>query len=295
MKTISSSIIFILLITSINLHAEWLPFTLKNNHITIDIEFNGQPARAILDSGAESNAVSAFYVERYNDGIYTSGNVNVVGVNGTQKRSQYSNVPVKLFGAEFTLNKLVAFNLGGSAILLGAPFFKNLIVQIDYPNSRIQLLPKKSIDMNKFKNVNIKRQRGTLLPAIEVKINNKNVWLTLDTGNNGGLFMKRSYALENNWLSTNTELRESRARGVNGIAMTETFDLPSLLIGPYELENIPVTIPTKGEASNVGRRAREYGSFNKGKQTRGLLGYDILKHFVITIDYSNYKVHIVAP
>jgi len=291
----SWTIISLLLISSINSQAEWLPFTLKNNHITVDIEFNGQPARAMLDSGAESNAVSAFYVERYNEGIKSAGTVNVKGVSGTQKRRVYNNVPVKLFGVDFTLDKLPAMSLAGSAILLGSPFFTQFIVQIDYPNSRIQLFPKKSIDMDKFKNVNIKRQRGTLLPAIEVKVNDKSVWLTLDTGNNGGLYIKRSYAIENHWLDENTDVIETQVAGVNGASNTETFGLQSLSLGPYELENILVTIPAEGETSAIGRRSKESGIVKRSKQTMGLLGYDVLKHFVVTIDYSNYKVHLVAP
>lgn len=287
--------LILLLTTSINLQAEWLPFTLKNNHISIDIIFNGQPATAILDTGAEINAVSAFFVERYNDGIYSSGKIRVQGVNSTAKRKLYSNVPVTLFGAEITLNKLAAINISRHAILLGAPFFKNFIVQIDYPNSRMQIFPKDSIDMDKFKNVNIKRQRGTFLPAIEVIINNKNVWLTLDTGANGGLFIKRSYAIGNSWLTDNTEFEYSQVSGVNSRTNVESFNLSTLKIGPYELENIPVIIPAEGESTNIGRKSYSSGRIKRGKQTKGLLGYDILKHFVVTIDYSSYEAHIVAP
>ncbi|MBT3202940.1 MAG: hypothetical protein HOM14_08895 [Gammaproteobacteria bacterium] len=295
MKKILLLPITFLLITSLNVQAEWLPFTLKNNHITIDIEFNGQPAKAILDSGASVNAVSALYVKKYNKGITTSEKINVEGVNSTQKRTLYSNIPLKLFGVEITLNKLVEVNLSGPAILLGAPFFNNFIVQIDYPNSRIQLLPKKSIDLDKFKNVNVKRQRNTLLPAIEVKINNQKVWLTLDTGNSAGLFMNRRYALNKKWISDDTELDKSYIKGVNKTIKTESFNLSSLTIGPYELGHIPVIINAEGERTNIGRRISGSAGIKTGKPTKGLLGYDILKHFVVTIDYSSYKVHIATP
>jgi hypothetical protein len=50
---------------------------------------------------------------------------------------------VKLFGVPVTFNKLPALNLSGSALLLGAPFFT------------------KFVDMDKHKNINVKRQRGT--------------------------------------------------------------------------------------------------------------------------------------
>jgi len=284
------------------IRAEWVPFELKRGHITIDIEFNGEPARAMFDSGAEFNGVSNFYVTTYNDGIHESGQVIVKGISSKLKRKVYSNIPVKLFGQDVTFNKMPAVGLGGSAIMLGAPFFRQFIIQIDYPNSRIQLLRKNSVDMRKFENVNIKKQRGTLLPAIQVKVNDKNVWLTLDTGNSGGLVMKRSYAIENKWITSNEELKKGHAKGVNTAIQVESFNIPELVIGPYTLENIPVIIPAEGEKSNIGTRAGTLNSTpgfsrigKRGKQTRGLLGYDILKHFVVTIDYKSYKVHIGVP
>lgn len=278
---------------SLSANAQWLPFILQNNHITFEIEFNGHPARAILDSGAAMNAVSEYYVDKYPDGISHSGKATVKGVNNSQKRAIYNNVPIKLFGTDLVLDKVVGINLPGAAILLGAPFFHQFIVQIDYPNSRIQLFPKNAIDMDKFTNVNVKRQRGTLLPAIEVEVNGEKIWLTLDTGNSGGLFVKRSYVVDNNWLSDTVS--KGLALGVNGIAAIDSFTIDSLKIGPYILEQVPVSIPAEGQSSNIGRSQATMKRIKRGKATKGILGYDVLKHFIVTIDYFDYKVHIVAP
>ncbi len=274
-------------------HAQWLPFTLKNNHITFDIEFNGHPARAILDSGAAMNAVSEYYVEKYPEGITRTGRVVVKGINSSQKTSLYNRVPITLFGTDLVFDKLIGINIPGAAILLGAPFFQKFIVQIDFPNSRMQLFPKNSIDMDKFKNVNVKRQRGTLLPAIEVEVNLEKIWLTLDTGNNGGLFVQRSYAVENNWITGN--INQGKAIGVNEIADIDSFTIDSLKIGPYLLEQVLVSIPADGQSSHIGRSQSTSRKIKRGKPTKGILGYDVLKHFIVTIDYFDYKVHIVAP
>ena len=75
----------------------------------------------------------------------------------------------------------------------------------------------------------------------------------------------------------------------------ESFNLSSLTIGPYELGHIPVIINAEGERTNIGRRISGSAGIKTGKPTKGLLGYDILKHFVVTIDYSSYKVHIATP
>ena len=93
-KAMKWTSILLLLIFSNSSIAEWVPFSLKNNHIQIDIEFNGIPAKAVLDSGSEVNAVSTYWVEKYGEGIRKSGEIEVIGIVGSQKRSQGSSEAV---------------------------------------------------------------------------------------------------------------------------------------------------------------------------------------------------------
>ena len=250
----------------------------------------------MLDSGSEINAVSPLFIDKYaGDDIKKAGTIRVKGVNAVMTRQKYSNVPVTIFGVDVIMDNLTEVGLGGHAILLGAPFFKNFIVQIDYPNTRLRVLPKKSVDLKKLKNVNIRRDKSSSLPAIEVTINDKDVWLILDTGSNSGLLVKRNYAKSQNWLTAETNTLEGMSRGVNASSEIELFNIPSLKIGPYDLENILVTVPGEGEKITVGNRYRGIYRSTMSKQTHGLLGYEILKHFILTIDYSNYRAHIFAP
>jgi predicted aspartyl protease len=278
-----------------SLYAGWIPFNLKNGHITVDIKFNGVESTAILDTGAEINAVSTLYVDKYNEGIEKARMINVKGVNGVMKRQTYRNIPITIFGADVVLNNLVESGLGGNAILLGAPFFRNLIVQIDYPNSRLQVFPKKAIDLDKHENLDIRRDKSSTLPTVKVTIDGVNVWLTLDTGSNGGILVKREFAKRMKWVDEDTETVDGSMRGVNSSSYTETFNIPELQFGPYGLENIPITIPAEGESVTIGEKYRGIYRSSFSKDSKGLLGYDILKHFILTIDYSSYKAHIVAP
>lgn len=112
---------------------------------------------------------------------------------------------------------VIPSSLGGADLLSGASFFYSAIIQIDYPNSRLRRLSKKSVDLRKQTNVPMKRARGSVFPATEVESEGENVWLIFDTGNAGGVKVK------------------------------------------------------------------------------GLVGYEVLKHFVVTIDYKAFKVNSYAP
>jgi hypothetical protein len=74
-------------------------------------------------------------------------------------------------------------------------------------------------------------------------------------------------ALEKKWITNTEELDESYIRGINSVAKMESFYLPSLSLGPYKLNNIPVIIPTEGESTNIAKKAFSsgFGKTLKGK------------------------------
>ena len=85
---------------------------------------------------------------------------------------------------------------------------------------------------------------------------------------------------------------------MNNQVNVESFTVDTFAIGPYELENVLVEIPEKGKLVNTSKRVKEGKmgtNISQGVLTKGLIGYDVLKHFVITIDYAKYRAHIVAP
>jgi len=56
-----------------------------------------------------------------------------------------------------------------------------------------------------------------------------------------------------------------------------------------------VTIPAEGESSNLESQYQKTGSRIKGQKIQGLIGYDVLKHFLITIDHRSGHAHIGLP
>jgi hypothetical protein len=250
------------------------------------------PTKAILDSGSEINGVSQFIIEKFNKGVKQSGSIIVKGVNSTIKRPLYHNVPVNIFGKELTLDKLAGVNLGGRGLLLGKPFFEKVIVQIDYPKSMIRILPRDSLDMKQYKNVEMRRQKGNSLPVVQVELNGTKAWLTFDTGAAGGLFLKRSFVIDNELIEDPNKLKQTVSAGVNSFSTTDSFVMPNLTIGPFQLEDIPAAMPAEGVKVNVGRRPGRSRGASSARQSKGLLGYEVLKHFIVTIDYERYRLNL---
>ncbi|MEC7994764.1 MAG: hypothetical protein VX187_04215, partial [Pseudomonadota bacterium] len=86
----------------------------------------------------------------------------------------------------------------------------------------------------------------------------------------------------------------ARARGANAEGNKEQFRLPRVNIGEFETNNTTVSVTAADQPNQLFERSTRPASKMqrlKGK-SRGLLGWDTLKHFVLTIDYRIGKIHL---
>lgn len=277
--------------------SEWIAFEHKRGHISIPVVLNGERTTAILDTGASGNGISEAFLARH-AGEYGLGRaINVRGVFGERRVRLVDDIQAQMFGYNFKIGQLMPMRTNSFDFLVGLPFFENYIVQIDYPNGRLRLIDHDSLKLRKVSNVKMKRSRGSSHPLVRVSLNDEyKLWVTFDTGASLGLLIKRFDAERFDWLEKyGTE--QARGIGVNGIvAETERFNLPRLDIGPFTLENVPVTVPAEGQEMNFASggqhgRQRDLNNFNSD----GLLGYEILKHFVVTIDFKRSLLHLEPP
>lgn len=298
MKNIFVYLIFLLLsFCSAASVTPWIDFTLKNGHLTIPIEIEGIKTYAILDSGAQMNAINKAFVNKHKLTLPKGKKLLVSGVFGTEKRYTYNNVSTNILGYETELDGLAELTLGhhSNGLLLGAGFFRQAVMQIDYPNSKVRLISRNSVDVKKFANIKIDKQKDTGMPIVKVGFeNDKSTWLILDTGNSGGLVLDRSLAKGMGWLDK-LDVSSNLSMGVNNVAVTENFQIPLLKFGPFELESVMVSVPSEGTKSNIVSQYQKPMSRLKGRKVHGLLGYDVLKHFLLTIDYKRGFAHVGLP
>jgi hypothetical protein len=275
----------------------WLDFHLENGHIKVPATVSGIPSKILLDTGAQVNGINPHFINKNKLDLDKGGKTRIKGVYGTENKTTYHNVPINFFGMDTEVDDAVEINLGfhDNALLFGAGFFRQFVIQLDYPNQKMRLITHDSVNLNDTENIKMLKQRGSGMPIVEVMLSNeKSIWLVLDTGNNGGMVVKRSVAQSMGWLDE-IERESGISTGVNTSGMTESFRIPWLKFGPFEMENVLVSIPAKGESANLESQYKTTGTHIRGKKVQGLIGYDVLKHFLITIDYKSGHAHIGLP
>jgi hypothetical protein len=168
------------------------------------------------------------------------------------------------------------------------------VLQIDYPNRRIRFLDRNSVSLTKVANVPMIRSDESTLPMIRVSIApNEDILVNLDTGNNGGLFLSRRVATRLGLLDKYKAISE-KSIGSNGEGSVESFRIPYFKVGPFEMENVKVDVPSEHQTSSVGEKQSDSVKLIS-RISKGLMGYDILKHFVVTLDYYNMEMHLGVP
>lgn len=178
-------------------------------------------------------------------------------------------------------------------MLLGAGFFNNFIVQLDYPHRKIRLVTRDSLDMGEVANVLADSQQGSGMPIAQVEINGVALWLLVDTGNSGTILIDRRAASKVGLLDKVEGTSMSfgaNSSGVNEFAMSDVVKF-----GPYEIGDVKVSFPAEGQKTNLESQYERTGSRIGGKRVVGIIGYDLLKDFVVTLDYRYGKLHIALP
>lgn len=275
----------------------WMAFSQQNGHVKVPVTVAQIPGFAILDTGAQVNAINSSFISKNELKLNAVGSMKIQGVYGTEQRTTYNGVPISLLGIDTKLNSLVEVNLGfhDNALLLGAGFFNMFILQLDYPNRKLRFVSHDAVNMRELRNVRAEQDKGSGMPIVEVEIaEGKKIWLLLDTGNSGGMLVDRLVAESMGWLDQ-LEVETQLSAGVNKIAVTESFRIPEFKIGPFVLEDVLVSIPAEGESANLQSQHSALGSRIRGRKIQGLIGYDVLQHFLITIDYKGGHVHMGLP
>ncbi|MGI9235886.1 MAG: aspartyl protease family protein [Woeseiaceae bacterium] len=296
MKSMIAGVVLALSLDASAAVSHWIPFNSEGGHISIPVTVNGVESRALLDSGAAGNGISERFLSEHEIEFDFGRQIIVSGVAGERKVRQINGLKVGMFGTEFEINQMMPVYLRNADVLIGLGFFNNFILQIDYPNSQLRIITHDSLKLKELANVRMKKAAGSPQPIVKVDMNGEaNLWLTLDTGNNSGILIPRRSATRFDWLEK-YGTSEARMAGATKLTNVERFNLPELTIGPAVLENVIVIVPGEGEKTNVGRdESAKLGTRVKQTSSDGILGYDVLKHFVVTIDYKRSYLHLGAP
>ena len=275
---------------------EWLPMKVDNGKILVASSFANIDGYSVIDTGSNWSAINTRFIEKHNLALDPSGKNHSSGFFQSRERNFYRDVAATLLNTELRFDYLgeVTMRSETTQLLIGGDFLQHFIVQFDYPNQRMRWLTRDALDLNKISNVPSKVDKYSNSVIAKVRLNNEqDLWVTVDTGATSGLWINRSLAAKRGWLKMHNA-KPALAIGANASGEIEQFRLPRVQIGDFETTNTLVSVSASGQQQELFTRTTHPGSKmlrSKGK-ARGLLGWDALKDFVVTIDYRIGKLHL---
>jgi hypothetical protein len=269
---------------------EFVDFNKEDGLVILEGSLFGKKINVMLDTASELNYISMDLVNQFVDKteLRLDGYITPKGVDERSRIDTYSDIPLELFGIKLPQMKVPTTEAHENTIILGSGFFKQFIMQIDYPKSKIRLLTHDAIDMKQYANVEMSRAKGTVFPAVALDVNGVKTWVTVDTGDTNPIVLKRSYVNDKGWLTG--DLTPKTVTLDDKQEPMEKINLKQVTFGPFELADIPALVPVENSSSQIGKRSRS--KRDSGRQVRGVMGSQILSNFNIILDYKNYLMYI---
>ncbi|PCH61446.1 MAG: hypothetical protein COC19_04760 [SAR86 cluster bacterium] len=261
-------------------------FIQQEQGISIAITVSGLETRALLNTSLMPIWMSRTLADKLSLEIEAAPAGG--GRRGSMPRlDSVNDVPIEVFDQSMNMDQMFVRDIPGEMIGLSVLNFKELLVQIDYPQSNICFLPRASMDLEGAQNINM-RSATTGAPAIEVSLNaGATVWLELQIDSPAALSIDYQLARDLNFID------EVDATGQHA-SLTATAE--TLQLGPFDLGNIAVAFPAEATRKRqMSRGVMRATSGRRGVETHGAVGHEIFKHFVLTIDFKEEHMHIWAP
>lgn len=263
--------------------SEWAPVDLyKHGFVFLHGTVNGVETDLVLDSGAGMTVLDRAFAEKL--GLKAEGEIAAQGSGGNSTAGMIRGVSIRAAGIEADSLPAVAIDLSGVArmlgrampVIFGKEVFNNLVVDLDYPHSRIRFCDpagfhydgsghKVPLFAHEGGNRELEAQVEDLPPAR----------FHLDTGNGGDLDIYKYYSDEHHLLDARTQVSERPSGGVGGKITASVTTLRSLTVGGYTLKDVPASFS----------RA-ENGALDT-RRLAGNLGATILTRFRVLFDYAH--------
>ena len=153
--------------------------------VRVNIPQAAKPLDFLLDSGAGVSVIDLRTAKQL--GVQLGQRVDVRGVGSSTRGFWPQHLRVSAGGVELPreylavdLTELSRASGRGVAGLIGADFFRDRVVQVDFKGGMVRLLPA-STRTSDTSVVNLKWRRGAMLAAVQVN-ESRAQWLRVDTG-----------------------------------------------------------------------------------------------------------------
>ena len=240
-----------------------------NNSESLDLMFDlGSNQIVISKDGLEKNVNIQFNEKKDNAAFGGSMSVQNSRRNAMRIGSLiWDSVPVVQID-----------NADGDGIV-GYNAFDGRTIELDY-DKKILVVHHQPVNIGKeYQGMELRFRNG--LPFIKADlVNGKRKYtdyFEFDGGSNGSLWLNQAFAAKHNLYGSLEKLGTTTSRGLGGSIKNQTVLFPQILIGGYELANVPVHLELPSAQAHL---------------QWGIFGMDVLKRFNVIIDFQKDSIYL---
>lgn len=254
-----------------------LPFTLEGFLIAVEGKINGKPAKLILDTGAGVGLFTPKSAAKLE--LKPQGKAMIGGGGEKLVPAEFTTVQELSLGGAVQKNQLgVILDLPSGAKsnfdgIVGFPFLKNYVVQLDYAAKKVRFLTPEQFSPDPKATVLPMTLRMNI-PEVPGQIDGVSGNVRVDTGFSGTLTFTSptvtKNALEQKYPK---QVPNVLGQGVGGATRGQMVRVNQLQLGDIRVPGIVTGLSTdkSGALADTG--------------TIALLGGEVLSHFTVTLDY----------
>ncbi|HVP58328.1 MAG TPA: aspartyl protease family protein, partial [bacterium] len=261
--------------------AEDIPFQYIGEHLFIDVTVNCDKRQWVLDTGAAASVVDSAYAASL--GLETSGTFKAVGAGKTVEAAFVKLPGFSVDGIQFGEQKAASINVAGllkrggldASGILGYDFLSRFVTKIDYAARRISFYDPDVFEYHGTgKVIDAALHDNFFIVPMSVAGKYSGTW-SLDLGASGTSFF---YTYAEKAGLHQLKGMDGLAGGAGGFFSVRALKFPSVEIGGFTLGEQIISVPLE-----------KTGALGAGEVT-GNLGNDILRHFVVYLDYKRQQV-----
>ena len=266
-----------------------IPVELDNNIIFVRARVDGsRPLKFIFDTGASVSVVNAdligelkLKVEGQADGTATGGAIHVGLVNGVSLSVEVAEVTNQIV-ATLALDKSPCVQFDG---IIGYDFINQFIVEIDYPNSMINLYNPKTYTYSgdgKVVPLSLAGRRTPLVATDILLAEDRSIVskLELDTGGDSAFVFTSAFVKKNRLVESLSTNIKGTGVGAGGEQKRVVARVKRIQLGSFMLDGPIVNLEQDAE--------------DGGKEGDGIVGGEVLRRFKVILDYAHQRM-ILEP
>ena len=270
-----------------------IPFELSHNLIIVDVVFNGVKLKMIADTGSDESILFSLPT---NDSILIKETelIKIKGVgkddfidaylakDNILKIKNYTNENFNILivpNLQIDIVNITGIQING---ILGASFFENFFIEIDYVAKQIILHKNLKKALKKSRNylsapISIENRKPYIeIPVVIDKVP-VNLKLLLDTGLADGLWLFENDSVK----CTSNYFIDLLGYGLSGVVSGKRAKVKEVFLSDYIINDALVSYP----------ESDFFKGLNIVKGRNGSLGGQFLKRFNWFFDYNNNKVY----